>query len=257
MKPVGQVYLIGAGPGDIELLTLKAVNRLGRADLVLIDDLANPEVLQFVRPDCEVVSVGKRGGCPSAAQTVIEQRMLDAALAGRVVARVKGGDPMVFGRGGEEIQTLRAAGVAVEVVSGITAAVAVPATLGIPLTHRAHVHGVTLVSGHSHQDDEPNWGLLAQSGMTLVIYMGMTHLEHICGELLAHGLAPNTPAAAIQYGTLPQQRQVLSTLQHLNQDVARAELGSPALVIVGQTVDFAQLPPPPPESDRLLDKETT
>lgn len=238
----GKVYLIGAGPGDIELLTLKAVRRLALAEVVLLDDLANPEVLQFAAPDAEVVHVGKRGGCPSTAQTDIERRMLDEARAGRCVARVKGGDPFVFGRGGEEMQTLLAAGIEVEVVNGITAGIAVPATLGIPLTHRDHVHGVTFVSGHTHQGDEPDWRLLAQSGMTLVIYMGMGRLAHIAGQLLRHGLAADTPAAAIQHGTRPDQRQVLSTLECLAADVAGARLGSPALLVIGRTVGLAGRP---------------
>lgn len=244
MSRKGKVYLIGAGPGDIELLTLKAVRRLALAEVVLLDDLANPEVLQFAAPNAEVVHVGKRGGCPSTAQADIERRMLNEALAGRCVARVKGGDPFVFGRGGEEMQTLLAAGIEVEVVNGITAGIAVPATLGIPLTHRDHVHGVTFVSGHTHQGDEPDWRLLALSGMTLVIYMGMGRLAHIAGQLLQHGLPGDTPAAAIQHGTRPEQRQVLSTLDGLAADVAAAQLGSPALLVIGRTVGLAVRPQP-------------
>lgn len=241
MNRPGKVFLIGAGPGDVELLTLKAVRRLGLAEVVLIDDLANPEVLQFVPAGAEVVPVGKRGGCASASQADIEARMLDEARAGRCVARIKGGDPFIFGRGGEEMQTLLAAGIEVEVVNGITAGIAVPATLGIPLTHREHGHGVIFVSGHTHQGDQPDWLLLAQSGMTLVIYMGMTHLEHIAAQLL-RALPADTPAAAIQHGTRPEQRQVLSTLASLAADVAAAQLGSPALLIIGRTVEMATLP---------------
>lgn len=237
MKP-GKVYLIGAGPGDVELLTLKAVRRLGLADVVLIDDLANPELLQFVPAHAEVVHVGKRGGCASAAQADIESRLLAEARGGRCVARVKGGDPFVFGRGGEEMQTLLAAGIAVEVVNGITAGLAVPATLGIPLTHRDYVHGVTFVSGHTHQGDEPDWAALAKSGMTLVIYMGMSRLGHIT-EQLQPGLPADTPAAAIQHGTCAGQREVIGTLGSLAADVAAAGLGSPALVVIGHTVSLA------------------
>ncbi|CAJ0808918.1 Uroporphyrinogen-III C-methyltransferase [Ralstonia psammae] len=239
MSAPGKVYLIGAGPGDVELLTLKAVRRLERADVVLIDDLANPEVLQFVPKDAQVIHVGKRGGCASTAQADIERRMLDEALAGRCVARVKGGDPFVFARGGEEMQTLLAAGIEVEVVNGITAGLAVPATLGIPLTHRDHVHGAIFVSGHSHKGDGPDWQLLARSGMTLVIYMGMAHLSHISTQL-QQALPPDTPAAAIQHGTRSEQRQVLSTLARLADDVAAASLGSPALLVIGPTVGLAR-----------------
>lgn len=237
----GKVYLIGAGPGDVELLTLKAVRRLGLAEVVLIDDLANPEVLQFVPEHVEVVYVGKRGGRVSVAQTDIEARLLAEAQAGRCVARIKGGDPFVFGRGGEEMQALLAAGIEVEVVNGITAALAVPATLNIPLTHRDHVHGVTFVSGHTKRGDEPNWSALATSGMTLVIYMGMRRLGFI-SEQLQQGLPADTPAAAIQHGTRREQREVVSTLAQLADDVAAAGLGSPALVVVGPTVGLARVP---------------
>jgi uroporphyrin-III C-methyltransferase len=143
----GKVYLIGAGPGDVELLTLKAVRALERSDVALIDDLVSREILQFVRPRTRVVEVGKRGGCRSTPQSFIEHQLVRLARRGWCVARVKGGDPFVFGRGGEELATLRAAGVDVEVINGITAGVAVPAALGIPVTHRHLVHGVTLVTG--------------------------------------------------------------------------------------------------------------
>ncbi|WP_432260610.1 uroporphyrinogen-III C-methyltransferase [Cupriavidus sp. TMH.W2] len=239
MSRRGKAYLIGAGPGDVELLTLKAVRCLRHADVVLIDDLANPEVLQFVPPDAEVIPVGKRGGGASTAQADIERRMLDEALAGRCVARVKGGDPFVFGRGGEEMQALLAAGIEVEVVNGITAGLAVPATLGIPLTHRDHVHGAMFVSGHTHKGDGPDWHLLARSGMTLVIYMGMTNLSHISAQL-QRAMPPDTPAAAIQDGTRPEQRQVVTTLARIADDVAAAGLGSPALLVIGPTVGLAR-----------------
>ncbi|CAJ0683886.1 MULTISPECIES: uroporphyrinogen-III C-methyltransferase [Ralstonia] len=239
MNPRGKVYLIGAGPGDVELLTLKAVRRLALADVVLIDDLANPEVLQFAPKTAEVIHVGKRGGGASTPQADIERRMLDEALAGRCVARVKGGDPFVFGRGGEEMQALLAAGIEVEAVNGITAGLAVPSTLGIPLTHRDHVHGAIFVSGHSLQNDEPDWPLLGRSGMTLVIYMGIANLSHISAQL-QQAMPPDTPAAAIQHGTRPEQRQVLSTLARLADDVAAAGLGSPALLVIGSTVGLAR-----------------
>ncbi|BEV70987.1 hypothetical protein THUN1379_04690 [Paludibacterium sp. THUN1379] len=236
----GKVFLIGAGPGDVELLTLKAVRRLGQADLILIDDLANPEVLQFAAPNVEVIHVGKRCGAHSAAQHEIEALLLQAAQAGRQVARVKGGDPFIFGRGGEEMQTLLAAGIEVEIISGITSGSAVPATLGIPLTHRHFVHGVTFVSGHSHKDgDEPDWAVLAQSGMTLVVYMGLNNLAHISQRLIAGGMAADMPAAAIQYGTRPEQRQALAPLGQLARAVEQRGIGSPALLIIGRTVSLA------------------
>ena len=235
----GKVFLIGAGPGDIELLTLKAVRCLQQLDIALIDDLVNPDIASLLPAGCEIVPVGKRGGCQSARQSDIEARLLAEARAGRRVGRIKGGDPFIFGRGGEEMQTLHAAGITVEVINGLTAALAVPATLGIPLTHRAHVHGVTLVSGHTHQGDEPNWHQLARSGTTLVIYMGMSRLAHICQQLQAAGMDTATPAAAIQHGTLPQQRQVVGTLASLPTLVEAAALGSPALLVIGPTVALA------------------
>jgi uroporphyrin-III C-methyltransferase len=241
MSAPGKVYLIGAGPGDPELLTFKAARCLGQAQVVLIDALVGRGVLAHAAPDAEIVEVGKRCGFHSAAQHDIEARMLAEARAGRCVARVKGGDPFIFGRGGEEIDTLRAAGIEVEVINGITAGSAVPATLGIPLTHRHLAHGVTFVSGHSHQDGaEADWARLAQSAMTLVIYMGMNNLDHIVGRLLAGGLDAGTPAAVIEQGTLPTQRQTLASLGGLCAAAKRAGLGCPALIVIGHTVSFAR-----------------
>lgn len=236
---IGKVYLIGAGPGDIELLTLKAVRLLGEADVVLLDDLVNRDVLRFVRPDAVIVEVGKRGGCKSTPQLSIHEQMLNHALAGRTVARLKGGDPFVFGRGGEEMQCLLAAGIAVDVVSGVTAGVAVPAALGIPVTHRDCARSVTFVTGHTCNERPVNWRGLAAAGGTLVIYMGMAHLAEIVAELLAAGLPPTLPTAAIQHGTLPQQRSVFATLGTLAQAVLNEVLGSPAIVIVGEVVNLA------------------
>ena len=239
MKRKGKVYLIGAGPGDIELLTLKAVRALGEADAVLIDDLANREVLRFAKADARVIVVGKRGGCKSTPQAFIERLMLRLARNGRVVARVKGGDPFVFGRGGEELQALKAAGIAAEAINGITAGIGVPAALGIPVTHRDFTHGVTFVTGHTRDGGEPDWQALVAGGTTLVIYMGIARLAQICAQLIAAGLRADMPAAAIQHGTLAQQRSVVSTVEHLHAQVLRAGLGSPAIVVVGEVVALA------------------
>lgn len=240
MSGIGKVYLVGAGPGDIELLTIRATRRLAHADVVLLDDLANPEVLQFVRPDAEVIRVGKRGGCKSTPQEQIEQQMLKRALAGQTVARIKGGDPFVFGRGGEEMQSLLAAGIEVEVVHGITAGIAVPATLGIPLTHRDFVQGAIFVTGHARPGNAPNWQALAGTGMTLVIYMGVANLAPITEQLLAGGLPGETPAAVIQHGTLPRQRHAIATLATLTQSVHDNDIGSPAIIIIGDVVRLAR-----------------
>jgi len=238
MRP-GKVYLIGAGPGDVELLTLKAARLLGEADVLLLDDLVNRELLRFVRPHAQIVEAGKRGGCKSTPQALIHQQLVDFAREGKIVARVKGGDPFVFGRGSEELRFLSDAGVAFEVVSGITAGIAVPAALGIPVSHRELAHSVTFVTGHTCDHQPLNWRALAKVGGTLVIYMGIANLPQIAAELLAAGLAPTLPAAAIQHGTLPQQRSVVATLAALPALVCAHGIGSPAIVIIGDVVGMA------------------
>jgi uroporphyrin-III C-methyltransferase len=238
----GKVYLIGAGPGDVELLTLKAVRALGEAQVVLMDELVNPEVLQFARPDARIIPVGKRGGCRSTPQALIERWMVRYARRGWVVARLKGGDPFVFGRGGEELQALARAGVEAQVINGVTAGIAAAAALGIPVTHRGFTHGVTLITGHTRDGAEPDWAALACTGTTLVIYMGMARLGPITEALVRGGLAPDTPAAAIQSATLPNERSVLSTLARIAADVRAAGLASPAIVVVGPVAALARLP---------------
>jgi uroporphyrin-III C-methyltransferase len=236
----GRVWLIGAGPGDAELLTLKAVRALAAADVVLIDDLANREVLVHTKPGVRIIEVGKRGGCKSTPQAFIEKLMVRLARTGAAVARVKGGDPFMFGRGGEEMLALRKAGVGWEVIPGVTSGMAVPASLGIPVTHRDFSRGVTFVTGHSALST-PNWHALAHSGTTLVIYMGVANLPAICIALLAAGMAAETPACAIQNGTRSDVRQVISTLDHLADNVAAAQIGSPAIIVIGEVVSLADI----------------
>jgi len=252
----GLVYLVGAGPGDPELLTIKAVRALARADVVLIDDLVNRAVLEHVRSDARIIEVGKRGGCKlsykSTPQPFIQKLMLRLARSGRVVARVKGGDPFMFGRGGEEVEALRAARIPYEVISGITAGIAVPAALGIPVTHREHAVGVTFVTGHTKAGGGPDWRALAATGTTLVVYMGIANLPRICAGLLEAGMRAAMPAAAIQSGTLAGQRQVLATLGTLHAAVTAAGLGSPAILVIGEVVALAdaatmRLPRPHPD----------
>ncbi len=239
MSPTGKVWLIGAGPGDVELLTLKAVRALGEADVVLIDALVNREVLHFVKPGARVIDAGKRGGHRSTPQAFIERKLVQLARQGLTVARVKGGDPYVFGRGGEEVQALCRAGVAVEVVSGITAGIGVPAALGIPVTHRAFCRGVTFVTGNTRDGAQPDWRALSGSGTTLVIYMGLSNLAGIVGGLREAGMPASTPVAVVQNGTLPAQRSVISRLDRVVVAVAREGLQSPALVVVGEVVTLA------------------
>jgi uroporphyrin-III C-methyltransferase len=230
----GKVYLIGAGPGDPELMTLKAARALGRADVVLVDELVNRGCLAHARSDAKVIEVGKRGGCKSMPQSFIEKLMIQTAKGGHTVARLKGGDPFVFGRGGEELQALLAQGIEVEVVPGITAGLGVPATLGIPVTHRALARGVTFVTGHTQDGAEPDWRSLARTGTTLVIYMGLKRLETIKQSLL-EVMDPKTPACIVENGTLKTQRQRISTLDALSSH----GFEGPALLVIGQVVRFA------------------
>ncbi len=235
----GRVLLVGAGPGDPELLTLKAVKALGRADVVLCDDLVSEEVLAHVRQGARVVRVGKRGGCRSTPQAFIERLMIAEARAGHVVVRLKGGDPLVFGRGGEECEALRAAGVHFEVVNGITAGLAAATALGIPLTHRALCHGAILVTGHAGHGAGPDWRALAATGLPLVVYMGIARAGEIRRALLQAGMAATTPAALVASASRAGERTLATTLEFLELDLREAGLASPAVLIVGEVARSA------------------
>ena len=241
MNTATQVYLVGAGPGDAELLTLKAVRALSAADTILIDDLVNRDVLRHARPQARIVEVGKRGGCRSTPQSFIEKMMIKFAQDGEVVVRLKGGDPFVFGRGGEEMLALREAGIRYEIVPGITAGIAALSAEEIPVTHRRLSHGVTFLTGHLRDGHAPNWQALAQSGTTLVVYMGIAKLGEIVAGLRAGGMSPQTPAAAVQAGTLPTQRRVLSTLENLERDIVAGAIASPAVLVFGEVVNLARV----------------
>lgn len=235
--------LVGAGPGDPELLTLKALRLMRRATLLLVDDLVSDPVLALAlrgrRRPPRVVHVGKRGGCASTPQAFIEALMSREALAGERVVRVKGGDPFVFGRGGEEADALRRHGITVQVASGITAAVAASAALGVPLTHREHAHGVMLVTGHPQPGAAalhwPTLAAAAAQGLTLVVYMGVAQLPALQAGLL-QGLPAHTPAAVVQHASLPQQRIAVTTLGMLAQTVREQGLGSPAVLVIGDVL---------------------
>src|SRR5258706_759013 len=237
----GKVFLIGAGPGDPELMTLKAARALHLADVVLVDDLVNRGCLAHARSDAKVIEVGKRGGYASTPQVFIEKLMIQYAKAGNTVARLKGGDPFVFGRGGEELQALAAEGIDVEIIPGITAGLGAPAALGIPVTHRGVASGVTFVTGHTRDGGEPNWEALARSGTTLVVYMALRRLKQISRALMAAGMKPETPACAIENGTLRSQREVIGTLDGLANDVVNEAIGSPAIVVIGDVVRFSRV----------------
>jgi uroporphyrin-III C-methyltransferase len=235
----GKVWLVGAGPGDPELLTLKAVRVLGTADVVLVDDLVDKRILAHVRPAARIIETGKRGGCRSTPQVFIEKLMLRLARRGAVVVRLKGGDPFVFGRGGEEIETLTTAGIPCEVVNGITAGIAVPAAIGIPVTHRELAHGVTFITGHARDGAEPDWAALRAGGTTLVIYMGMRRAQNIVQGMLAAGYPADTPACAVQNGTLETQASVVAPLAALPDHIKEAGLGSPGILVIGDVVRHA------------------
>jgi uroporphyrin-III C-methyltransferase len=230
------VTLIGAGPGDPELMTLKAARALAAADVVLVDELVNRGCLAHVRTGAKVIEVGKRGGCKSTPQAFIEKLLVLYCREGKNVVRLKGGDPFVFGRGGEEAEALRAQGIEVEVIPGITAGVGVPAMLGIPVTHRGLARGVTFVTAHTKDGTEPNWAALAGGGTTLVFYMGLRNLPKIVAGLLGAGMAGETPACVIENGTLKTQKQRVTPLAQLS---AQGFEG-PALIVVGEVVRFAR-----------------
>ncbi|CAN5707878.1 uroporphyrinogen-III C-methyltransferase [soil metagenome] len=241
MKTMGKVFLVGAGPGDPDLLTLKAVKAIAQADVILIDDLVNPEVLQHASASARVVQVGKRGGCQSTPQIFIEKLMLAEAQAGQCVVRLKGGDPFIFGRGGEERQHLMEQGVMVEVVNGISSGLAAPSSLGIPLTHRDWSQGAIFVTGHGKTaDTNPDWAALAKTGLTLVIYMGVAHCRTIQEALIAGGLSGSTPVAVIQYATRAAQAQLITSLGCLAEDLSTSGLGSPSVIVVGEVVRCAE-----------------
>jgi uroporphyrinogen III methyltransferase / synthase len=232
----GVVYLVGAGPGDPGLVTVRALELVAVADLILYDRLVAAEILRGARPEAELVYVGKRPGEPTVEQAEIERRMVEAAKAGRSVVRLKGGDPFVFGRGGEEAEALSAAGVDFEIVPGITAGVAAPAYAGIPVTHREEASAVAFVTGHEDPDKQGSaldWEALARFPGTLVLYMGVKRLAENAAALIAAGRDPDEPAAAIERGTMPGQRTVAAALGNLAEAVQREGVGAPAVIIVG------------------------
>ena len=237
-SPAPIVHLVGAGPGDPDLLTVKAARVIGQADVILCDDLVDPRVLAVhARAGARVLKVGKRGGCPSTDQRFIHRVMIREARGGSKVVRLKGGDPFVFGRGGEEADALREAGLDVEVVSGLTAGLAGPASIGLPVTDRRHAPGVALVTGHAKDGGQgPDFVALARSGLTLVVYMGVARCGAIVRSLREGGLAADTPAAIVSAAHTPRQRQALCTLGTLVETVEREALASPALLVVGDVV---------------------
>jgi uroporphyrin-III C-methyltransferase/precorrin-2 dehydrogenase/sirohydrochlorin ferrochelatase len=235
--PAGKVFLVGAGPGDPDLLTVRAARLLAEADVVVYDHLVSDEVMELASPHAERIYVGKERSNHSMAQSEINVLLVRLAHAGRQVIRLKGGDPFVFGRGGEELQVLAAEGIPFEVVPGITAACGVASYAGIPLTHRDLAQACLFVTGHLKDGScDLDWPALARPRQTVVIYMGLGALAEICAQMIAHGLRPDTPAAVVQEGTTLEQCVVSATLADLNACVVEAGLRSPCLIIVGEVV---------------------
>jgi uroporphyrin-III C-methyltransferase len=237
---VGKVYLVGAGPGDPELITLKGKRCLEAADVVLYDSLVNGELLEFTAVDAELLYVGKRHGRCGMSQREIESMLIERARAGQSVVRLKGGDPFVFGRGGEEAEALSRAGIPFEIVPGVSSAIAVPAYAGIPVTHRTCASSVAFATGHEASKGEVRWGDLWRASDTLVVFMGLHNLGAIMNRLLEEGCPADRPVALIESGTLPHQRTATGTVATICQIAERCRFQSPALIVIGEAVNLAR-----------------
>ncbi len=236
-KPKGEVYLVGAGPGDPELLTLKALRLMQQADVIIYDRLVSPAIMELCRRDAEKIYVGKARSNHSVPQDGINALLVDYAAQGKRVCRLKGGDPFIFGRGGEEIQELFEAGITFQVVPGITAASGCSAYAGIPLTHRDYAQSVRFLTGHLKEGSpELPWQELVYENQTLVLYMGLVGLEKICAKLIEHGQRPNMPVALISKGTTPEQQVVVGTLVDIASKVEEHQIQAPTLTIIGEVV---------------------
>lgn len=239
--PKGEVYLVGAGPGDPELLTLKALRLMQQADVVIYDRLVSAPILELCRRDAEKVYVGKARSNHAVPQEGINALLVKYAQAGKRVCRLKGGDPFIFGRGGEEIQELYEAGVSFQVVPGITAASGCSAYAGIPLTHRDYAQSVRFLTGHLKEGSpELPWSELVYENQTLVLYMGLVGLESICAKLIAHGQRADMPVALISKGTTPEQKVVVGTLANISSKVAQHQIQAPTLTIIGEVVNLRE-----------------
>lgn len=239
----GTVYLVGAGPGDPGLITVRGLEIIRTADAIVYDYLASPDLLQEARPDAQLVYVGKKGSQHELEQGEINELLVRTARQGKNVARLKGGDPYVFGRGGEEAEELVSAGIPFEVVPGVTSAVAAPAYAGIPVTHRDHASTVTFITGHeaaNREGSSRNWDVLARTSGTLVFLMGVKSLPEISSALISHGKAPSTPAALIQWGTTPDQATVVSTLEGIPDAARQQGMKPPAVLVVGSVVSLRE-----------------
>jgi uroporphyrin-III C-methyltransferase len=233
----GKVTLLSAGPGDLDLLTLRAAKALAAADILLVDDLANADIVTLA-PHARVIRVGKRGGCKSTPQAFIQRLMQRYAKKGLHVVRVKGGDALLFGRAGEEIAALREAHIPVDIVNGVSSGFAAAAGLGISLTHRDHCQGVTFITAHMQDHSQPDWAALAATGTTLAIYMGMSRIASLTASLLGV-LSASTPAAVVQNAGSSQEKRLVTTLDRLADEATAAGLGSPAVILIGGAIGEA------------------
>ncbi len=244
MTHTGKVYLVGAGPGDPGLMTLKGKALLECADVVVYDALVSPLILAMINPQAEQINAGKRKGMHSLFQEEISQLLIEKAKTAAIVVRLKGGDPFIFGRGGEEMEELVQAGIAVEVVPGITSGIAAPAYAGIPLTHRHYSSSVTFVTGHEGAGKyrpAVNWQAIAHGSETIVIYMGMHNLATITDQLQQAGLPTNTPVALVRWGTRPEQEELIGTLATIMQQVEDTGFRAPAIAVIGSVVHLHDL----------------
>ncbi|NEO83437.1 MAG: uroporphyrinogen-III C-methyltransferase [Spirulina sp. SIO3F2] len=238
---IGKVYLLGAGPGDPGLMTLKGKGILECADVVVYDALVSPAILQMISPYAEKINAGKRRGRHSKPQAETTELLIAKAHEHAIVVRLKGGDPFVFGRGGEEMQDLIAAGVPVEVIPGITAGISAPAYAGIPVTHRGYSSSVTFVTGHESAGKyrpNVNWAAIAHGSETIVVYMGIHNLANIVSQLQAAGLSPETAIALIRWGTRPDQSELIGTLETIVAQVQETGFEAPAVAVIGKVVEL-------------------
>ncbi len=238
---LGKVYLVGAGPGDPGLFTLKGKTLLECADVVVYDALVSPQIIAMINPQAEQIDAGKRRGRHSLPQEDTTQLLLEKAQTHAIVVRLKGGDPFVFGRGGEEMEDLIRAGISVEVVPGVTSGIAAPAYAGIPLTHRAHSSSVTFVTGHEAAGKyrpAVKWQAIAHGSETIVIYMGVHNLPYIVEELQTAGLPADTPIALVRWGTRPEQEELIGTLATIVQQIEETGFSAPAIAVVGSVVEM-------------------
>ncbi|MBD2169449.1 uroporphyrinogen-III C-methyltransferase [Calothrix sp. FACHB-156] len=240
-KFLGKVYLVGAGPGDPGLMTLKGKGLLECADVVIYDALVSPAILEMINPQAEKINAGKRMGRHSLLQDVTTQLLIEKAQDNAIVVRLKGGDPFIFGRGGEEMAELVAAGIDVEVVPGITSGIAAPAYAGIPLTHRLYSSSVTFVTGHESVGKyrpAVNWGAIAHGSETIVIYMGIHNLPYIIEQLTTAGLSLETPIALVRWGTRPEQEELIGTIATIVEQVEKTGFEAPAIAVIGSVVNL-------------------